>query len=484
VQLKDAAGQLIITPRLKEMPEVQARGKKIILKFKQPLDENTTYRLFFGNAIADMHEGNVLNDFEYVFSTGNVIDSLSLKGIVLNAFTLIPEKGITIGLYDLTENDSVIFKKPPLYFTRTNAGGSYKLSFLPGAKFRGYAFLDKNKNMMYDGGEEIAGFKDKDIETLTDSILDFKVFYEESSKKFIKRKYSPYHGVAYVIYNKELYNSAEPLDRSLKSKIVSEREKNDTCKVFYHSVYDTLTLKVAHELVAETDTVRITILGKELAEKQMEKQELGVIIEPLENGKVAFFQKPVLTFMNWLDTGKTDNSRIKLVSKSDSLIDSKPLLSSIGLDKLVLNNKLKPGCDYTLILKKGAFRGMTGIENDSVKLGFKTSLPEDYGHLNLRIYFPGKENYIVQLVNSQQKPIATQFVSLSLTSSAEQVFQFKNLSPGQYYAKVIEDVNNNKIWDTGGIITRKQAEKIYFNAQAIKLMADWEAESEWKIKAD
>ena len=78
--------------------------------------------------------------------------------------------------------------------------------------------------------------------------------------------------------------------------------------------------------------------------------------------------------------------------------------------------------------------------------------------------------------------IAEQYVEMSLTSSAEKLLKFKNLVPGNYFLKIIEDKNQNKKWDTGNILRKKQPEVIYFNAVPIKLLADWDSETEWKIE--
>src|SRR6218665_1406047 len=88
VKLNDLTNQLVISPKLKTTPDIEADRKSIRIKLKkEELSPNTTYRFSFGRAVADMNEGNVLPDFEYVFSTGDVIDSLRIKGRVSDAFT-------------------------------------------------------------------------------------------------------------------------------------------------------------------------------------------------------------------------------------------------------------------------------------------------------------------------------------------------------------------------------------------------------------
>src|SRR5436189_491630 len=53
VQLRDLPNQLLISPRMKEQPEISALGKKIEIRLKpEELLPNTTYRFSFGKAVA------------------------------------------------------------------------------------------------------------------------------------------------------------------------------------------------------------------------------------------------------------------------------------------------------------------------------------------------------------------------------------------------------------------------------------------------
>ena len=85
VKLNDAATEVVVSPFMKQSPEFKIKGRSIVVNFNDTLKPNTTYSIAFGKAIADINEGNVLLNFRYVFSTGNFIDSLTLKGIVRNA---------------------------------------------------------------------------------------------------------------------------------------------------------------------------------------------------------------------------------------------------------------------------------------------------------------------------------------------------------------------------------------------------------------
>ena len=79
VKLKDLNSQLIVSPPLKNNPLITPVGtasKTITIKLLDTLKENTTYSFNFGQSVTDNNEGNVFNNFKFVFSTGPIIDSL------------------------------------------------------------------------------------------------------------------------------------------------------------------------------------------------------------------------------------------------------------------------------------------------------------------------------------------------------------------------------------------------------------------------
>jgi hypothetical protein len=485
VQVNDIANQVIITPQTKELPQIEARGKKIRIEFNEALKTNTTYRIFFGNAISDMHERNTLNNLEYVFSTGAHIDSLRLEGKIDNAFDLKREKDVTVGLYDENESDSAVFNKKPLYLTRTGPDGRFKMGYLPESKYKLFAFTDKNKNLLYDGGEEQVAFNDELVEIPKDSVADLKLFKEEARKSFVKRSNSFLYGQATILYNKDIFSKVKAYNKKQDDLIRSDPGKNDTVIVYYHNIYDTLKILVEHNKEKHTDTLKISIMSKASVDRYIKDKRLGYSIDlhPAETGKLAFFEKPVLVFGRWMDFSKTDTSKVHLTSKEDSLV-GKIVLREVDFNRLVIGNKLQQATEYNLALNKGAFMDKDGIESDSMVVTFKTTAKEDYSILNLKLIFPQKENHIVQLVNSNGAVIAEQYVESSIAGSLEKTLQFVDLIPGEYFVKTIEDKNKNKIWDTGSLMLKKQPETIYFNKQAIKLLADWEADIEWKIDSN
>jgi len=107
VQLKDISTQLIVSPPLKYPVKTKIRKKSLMIHLEDTLQQNATYTMNFGNAISDIHEGNVLENFQYVFSTGDVIDSLIISGKIERAFDKKTEKGIYAMLYYVIDTAKV-----------------------------------------------------------------------------------------------------------------------------------------------------------------------------------------------------------------------------------------------------------------------------------------------------------------------------------------------------------------------------------------
>ena len=87
IKLNNPNSQVIINPFPKEKPIFSVRGKKVKIELKDTLLPNTTYHIFFGNAVQDITENNPAAGLNYVFSTGSSLDSCSLSGFASDAFT-------------------------------------------------------------------------------------------------------------------------------------------------------------------------------------------------------------------------------------------------------------------------------------------------------------------------------------------------------------------------------------------------------------
>jgi hypothetical protein len=482
IQLKDLSNQLIISPKLKTMPQLEADGKKIKISFKKDdLLPNTTYRFYLGQAIADMHEGNALKNFEYIFSTGNVIDTLKVKGIALDAFNNKPLANALVGLYNNELlKDSLPYSVIPNYICKSNDNGEFAFSYLPRTTFKAYAYDDKNKNSLYDGDIEKIAFSSNDLTLTSDSSLKFYLFREEPSKTYIKKTITPYAGLAQIIFNKKTRKHIIPLNSNEINNLYETdvNKEKDTISIYYKNISDTLNLKLIDIATKKTDTLKIPLPKKNVSAKKVIGYTINVI-----NGYLPLNAKLTLSFLNWMDTTQTNLSKIKLLSKDDSIVSLSAIKGHwLTLNIFEFNNELKEGKNYTLNLDTNAFFNTNSNTNDSSRINFKTQSKLEFGKVTLKLLFNKKQPYIIQLINDKEQVIRESFASFSLSSSNAVSMDFTDVTPGIYFVKIIFDANDNKKWDTGNLYLKQQPERVIIHSKQIKVLSDWEIEEEILIK--
>ena len=52
-------------------------------------------------------------------------------------------------------------------------------------------------------------------------------------------------------------------------------------------------------------------------------------------------------------------------------------------------------------------------------------------------------------------------------------FSFKNILPGKYFIRVIEDLNKNKFWDYSSIKKNTPSERIIYFENKIEIRSNW-----------
>lgn len=162
IKLENAFEKVVVSPPQMEMPEIKYNGKRITIELFDSLKPNTTYSVDFNDAVVDNNEGNPLENFAFVFSTGDKIDTLAVSGTVLNASNLEPIKGMLVGVYTAGD-DSAFYKKPFERVSRTDSRGRFTIKGLAPGKYRVYALSDANQNYRFDQKSEKIAFYDTEV---------------------------------------------------------------------------------------------------------------------------------------------------------------------------------------------------------------------------------------------------------------------------------------------------------------------------------
>ena len=173
--------QLIVSPSIKNNPLVDQRLNMLRIRLSDSLNANTTYSFQFGNALRDVNESNIVQNYTYVFSTGNQIDTGKLFGKVQIAETGMVDSSLVAVLHPI-ENDSAIFKDKPNYYTRINGQGIFEFKFLPATNFNIY-IVPNDYSKRYDDSTKLFAFLDRSVNpTQTNDSIQLYAF-EASPKK-------------------------------------------------------------------------------------------------------------------------------------------------------------------------------------------------------------------------------------------------------------------------------------------------------------
>ena len=165
IQLRDQQKNFFVSPPGSRKPLLTIKNKSVVIEFEDPLDSATTYRLDFGNSIVDNNEGNPMDGYSFVFSTGESIDSLIMAGQVIDARTRDTVINAMIFFFGrnagCTVPDSTMFNSHAEALFRSDSSGYFIADILKDKAYGIYALYEKdNSNQRYESGDDMIGFVD------------------------------------------------------------------------------------------------------------------------------------------------------------------------------------------------------------------------------------------------------------------------------------------------------------------------------------
>ncbi len=474
IKLEKLQEQLIVSPPLKYLPEITPQGgtnKFVEIKIKDTLKENTTYTLNFGQSIVDNNEGNPNSFLTYVFSTGSYIDSLTLQGVVKDAFAKEADEFISVMLYEIDSayTDSTIYQRPPNYITNTlDSTIIFTLNNIKEGKYALFAVKDQAKNNIFDQNTDKIGFVEDTISLPTDSIYLLTLFREITDYSVSVPSYAAKNKIAFGYYGDGKHVEIaplHPLPDTVRTKVLKEREK-DTLN-YWLTPYeaDSIIFTVTNEKLKLIDTFTV------------KTRKVGIdslILTPNFRGDYDFNQAFHIAANTPLD--QLDSTQISIMDQDSLAVDFVVGLDSLD-NKIDFDFGVEPNQNYTIGLLPGAITDFFGVTNDTLRYRLATKSPADYA--NLRMTLTGAVTYPLILQLTDEKGETKQ----EIRALEEQLFEFNNIEPATYLVRIIFDANNNGKWDTGNYLQRLQPEKVAYYPVPIEMRANWE-KNETFILAD
>jgi uncharacterized protein (DUF2141 family) len=464
IKLDKIQQQLIISPPLQHKPEIIHRGKsvRVVLHEDEELLDNTTYTFQFGEAIKDLNEGNAAEELKFVFSTGDIIDSLSLSGNIIDVITNEAVEGMKVMLYaDL--RDSIPLLERPIYIAKTNKYGAFRFSNLRSDTFRVIAINDDNLNYKFDPGKEGIAFLDTAIFLDQNKRNISLIRFEESAKISLSEKvfardkitlaFSPSIDSTQLDFNKEQIKLAEWRP---DSTILWLSNPLDSLFIYLDQGNEVDTLLLKKDRKAKKDTSFMKLARKS-----------GKFIPQLESDSlVVSFNKPIVAI---------DKNGIFIYGDSLALqVDS----FSFSNRELTIHSAWTQGEKFSLLLSPEAATGINGRNNiDTLKYQFKVPNIEKLGN----IIFTNDSTFMdyTRLVHLYlSKDLIKEMVFRPNT--IRQSFYVNALKPGKYEIEIIHDLNNNGKWDTGEYIDKRQPEPRY-RKKLEPLRENWDLKVELQL---
>jgi uncharacterized protein (DUF2141 family) len=489
VQVKDASSEIIISPMIGANPQIKIKGKSVEIKFDTLTQANTTYTVNLGKAIVDNNEGNVLDSNLFVFSTGAEIDSMMLKGKILDAEWKKPEKDMFVMLYADTAKASPLTKRPD-YIAKTNENGEFKIYNIKKGSYRIFALNDKNGNYLFDLPDEHIAFSNElaQVDTSDNTYIELYSFKEAADKQFVVSSEFTQYGKLRIIFNLPTENlNINVLNHSFKKAwyLTEENTTKDTLHFWLTDIdgLDSLILEISNkgEII---DTLELEILKKP-SEQTTSKGgrgsgkassfELNAQLNAGGNNPLNYNDTLIITWSHPINS--FEKSGYVLTQAKDT-IPLKIETIDAALRKHAVFFNYKEDSTYKLNIIPNNVEDIFGLKNDTVQFSFKIQNKNHYGKIILsieNIETQGKD-FIIQLLDDKNA------VLKSITKSNLEVTIFEYLQPGSYSFRLILDENRNKKWDTGDYLNEQQPEKTIIYNGTVSVKSNFDSDIKWKIE--
>ncbi len=183
------------------------------------------------------------------------------------------------------------------------------------------------------------------------------------------------------------------------------------------------------------------------------------------------FDQPVLEF---------DSSYVELSIQVDSLYEPvafRMTSDSLNPRKFTLRPRWEPGGKYMIKIDSATVFSHYGLWNESFEQSFTVKPLDQYGNLEIRIQgLPEGKQAFVQLLNSSDKPFRKSDVKAN-------VARFQDLPPGDVYARLVIDENEDGQWTTGNYEEGRQPEEVFYYNGKFVIRAYSDHLEEWDLNS-
>jgi len=469
VKLDRVRERLLISPPLAKQPDVTVSGgTDVVITLNAPLADSTTYTFHIGEAVRDLSEGNAAAGLSFVVSTGAHVDSLSLSGRVVDAFSGQAAPNVLVLLHD-TKDTGDVRTAPPAYFTRTAADGTFTLAHLRGGAMRLTALLDGNGNYRFDLPNEEIAFRDSVARPGDSTALQLRLFRPVPDRQLVQGAIVlPEGGWQLVLARRGEAMDLRSLDRE-GGRLAWWPEWSTERDTVVLWPTDTTLLRGQRFILSEGGAELDTLTYRPAVAMPF-NLEVAAVRHPVSGAWSLRSSRPV---------GAVDTTLAELFV--DSVRTSfAPVIDSLSLRTVDLGTEVLPGSSAWLILYPKAVTGVLGGHNDTTRLMLGARDPRTLGKLHVMLVSDsGTASYgplVLQLLNTHGRPVREAAFD-ALPAEA----QWTDLPPGSYGLKVVQDRNSDGRWTTGSFVEGRQPERVFLELEPVVVRAGWAVERTWAL---
>ena len=469
IKLKNLNKQLIVSPPMQRQPIISptTASKTLTIKILDTLKPNTTYSFNFGKSIEDNNEGNPYQQFKYVFSTGSIIDSLKLRGQVLDAYNKDVEPFISVMLYEYDENykDSLIYKQRPRYITNTlDSIKIFEIENIKPGKYKLIALKDKSSNNKYDPKVDKIGFLSQIITLPTDSVFTLKLFKESLPLK--ANKPSQTNGAKLTLGYEGKFEKIKIRtfdgNTEVKNVVTKVADKDSVLVWFQPSVKDSIRVSVSKENYNKDFSVRLK-----------DQKNDSLVFNSRYGNSLPL--REIFALKSSTPLTSIDSTKITVRSQ-----DSTAQKFTVNYDEFLMEMKIdfkrEPLEKYKIQFLPGAVKDFYDKKNDTLIYSVSTKNTSDYG--NLRVTISNIKTYpvLVELSDIKGITVATSYLEEG------NIVDFNLIDPMLYNLRLIYDTNKNRRWDEGSFLEDRQAEEVIYFPTSIDVRANWDVDQPFILK--
>ena len=465
VVLKNAEQNVIISPPMAVKPEFTTKGKGVLVKIKDSLQPGTTYLFQFKEAIADFTEGNLLPSFEYVFSTGEAMDTMMLAGSVTDARGGKPWKE-TVTLLAYRGDDTVASR-----VTRADKDGRFAFHYIPAGEYRLVALEDKNRDLKVGDDDPVAWLEQSFV--ATDSVDSthmavMRISAPEHVRQRVVKSEMPSKGRITIV-------TAAPMQHpTVSGEQVEQRlgAKGDTLNLWcINPLCDSTVIILADEGLQDTLKLRYRPPrrgrpGAAVAQEPLMKSLCG--------GQTAYYDSLELAFTNPM-VAMNDSLKIEVTYLKDSSVSyCRARIDSTGMRAVILAD-VKADEEYAMRVPAGMFTDLYGTATDSLRFTLK---PKDYAILKVNVDNVTGQRLVVEMLDTKDTVVAVRTIEGTGT------LRFDHISAGNYRLRAIIDSDGNGRWTAGDYRLQRQPEEWRMFEKTLQLRERWEMEEKWRVEIE